>query len=184
MVAPYTKGILYKKSLQPHAQRDMQFGDTGDVGTSVPVQSHTPRLRLLMIIDGCKVYSNNVEDDEDDDFVDTPPRRKKTPFHFHPPTEEHATRKYYPIELEGHNIHTLAQPQAIRTDDEPKPAVTDIKQNIDGKGKGKMNPADEIEYPSFPLTSSFNLGVASTPIISNEVDAIIAGLVKDCEIEE
>ncbi|CAA2982934.1 Hypothetical predicted protein [Olea europaea subsp. europaea] len=62
--------------------------------------------------------------------------------------------------------------------------VTDIQQNIDKKGKGKMDPTDEIEYPSFPPTSSFNLGVVSTPIISNEVDAIIAGVVKDCEIEE
>ncbi|CAA3004169.1 Hypothetical predicted protein, partial [Olea europaea subsp. europaea] len=50
--------------------------------------------------------------------------------------------------------------------------------------KGKMDPAAEIEYPFFLPTPSFDLGVASTPIISNEVDAIIAGVVKDCEIEE
>ncbi|CAA2990039.1 Hypothetical predicted protein [Olea europaea subsp. europaea] len=50
--------------------------------------------------------------------------------------------------------------------------------------KGKMDPADEIEYMSFPPTPSFDLGVASTPIIFNEVDAIIAGVMKDCEIEE
>ncbi|CAA2978774.1 Hypothetical predicted protein [Olea europaea subsp. europaea] len=47
-----------------------------------------------------------------------------------------------------------------------------------------MDPAEEIEYPSFPPTPSFDLGVASTPIISNEVDAIIVSVVKDCEIEE
>ncbi|CAA2966645.1 Hypothetical predicted protein [Olea europaea subsp. europaea] len=58
--------------------------------------------------------------------------------------------------------------------------VIDIEQNIDRKGKGKMDPVDEIEYLSFPPTPSFDLGVASTPIISNEVDAIIAGVVKDC----
>ncbi|CAA2958957.1 Hypothetical predicted protein [Olea europaea subsp. europaea] len=62
--------------------------------------------------------------------------------------------------------------------------VTDIQQNIDRKGKGKMDLADEIEYSSFPPTPSFDLGVASTLIISNEVDAIIVGVVKDCEIEE
>ncbi|CAA3033583.1 Hypothetical predicted protein [Olea europaea subsp. europaea] len=62
--------------------------------------------------------------------------------------------------------------------------VTDIQQHIDRKGKGKIDPADEIKYLSFPRTPSFDLGVASTPIISNEVDAIIAGVVKDYEIEE
>ncbi|CAA2997957.1 Hypothetical predicted protein [Olea europaea subsp. europaea] len=62
--------------------------------------------------------------------------------------------------------------------------VTIIQQNIDRKGKDKMDPANEIEYSSFPPTPSFDLGVASTSIISNKVDAIIAGVVKDCEIEE
>ncbi|CAA2993974.1 uncharacterized protein LOC111375093 [Olea europaea var. sylvestris] len=62
--------------------------------------------------------------------------------------------------------------------------VTDIEQNIDRKGNSKMDPADEIKYLSFPPTLSFDLGVASTPIISNEVDVIIAGVVKDCETEE
>ncbi|CAA2972436.1 Hypothetical predicted protein [Olea europaea subsp. europaea] len=62
--------------------------------------------------------------------------------------------------------------------------VIDIQQHIDRKSKGKMKPANEIEYPSFPPTPSFDLGVASTTIISNEVDAIIAGVVNDCEIEE
>ncbi|CAA2966429.1 Hypothetical predicted protein [Olea europaea subsp. europaea] len=242
------RDILYKKPLQPHVREDVQFGDTGDASTSVPVQSHTPRPRLLMITDGCKGHSSDVEDDDDDDFVDIPPKRKKTPSRFHPSTEEHATREYYPMELEGHDIHTSPQPQATHTNDEPQPAafdklreelrgqmtelqctnkeltvqlkvlksqlldlkrdrnivakatekseihsvgdapqqekVTDIQQNIDRKGKGKMDPDDEIEYPSFPLTPSFDLGIASTPIISNEVDAIIAGVVKDCEIEE
>ncbi|CAA3005018.1 Hypothetical predicted protein [Olea europaea subsp. europaea] len=60
--------------------------------------------------------------------------------------------------------------------------VTDIEQNIDRKGKGKMDLADEIKYLSFPPTPSFDLGVASTPIISNEVDAIIAGVVKDSAV--
>ncbi|CAA2971717.1 Hypothetical predicted protein [Olea europaea subsp. europaea] len=62
--------------------------------------------------------------------------------------------------------------------------ITDIEQNIDRKGKGKIDPANEIEYSFFPPTPSFDLGVVSTPIISNKVDAIIAGVVKDCEIEE
>ncbi|CAA2993003.1 Hypothetical predicted protein [Olea europaea subsp. europaea] len=60
----------------------------------------------------------------------------------------------------------------------------DIEQNIDRKGKGETDPANEIEYSSFPPTPSFDLGVASTPIISNEVDVIIAGVVNDCETEE
>ncbi|CAA2993002.1 Hypothetical predicted protein [Olea europaea subsp. europaea] len=101
----------------------MQFGDTGDAGTSVPVQSHTPKPRLLMIIDGCKWHSSDVEDDDDDNFADTSPRRKKTLSHFHPPTEEHATRKYYPTEPKGHDIHTSVQPQATRANDEPQPSV-------------------------------------------------------------
>ncbi|CAA2964505.1 Hypothetical predicted protein [Olea europaea subsp. europaea] len=282
------KDILYKKPLQPHVREDMQFGDTGDAGTSAPVQSPN-RPRLLNITDGCKGHSSDVEDDDDDDFVDTPPKRKKTPSHFHPPTDEHATQEYYPMEPEGHDIHTSPQQQATHVDDEPQPVVfdklreelrgpmielqctnqeltvqlknlksqlldlkrdrngqidqlirvqgeirldmtkiwlsmtflsdfvtalitsmmdaivakatkksevhsvgdapqqekvTDIQQNIDRKDKGKMDPADEIEYSSFPPTPSFNLGVASTPIIFNEVDAIIAGVVKYCEIEE
>ncbi|CAA2935805.1 Hypothetical predicted protein [Olea europaea subsp. europaea] len=47
-----------------------------------------------------------------------------------------------------------------------------------------MDPVDEIEYPYFPLTSSFDLGAASTPIISNVVDAVIAGTVRDSGIEK
>ncbi|CAA3008694.1 Hypothetical predicted protein [Olea europaea subsp. europaea] len=241
----------------------MQFGDTTDAGTSAHAQSPN-RPRLLMITDGCKGHSSDVEDDDDDDFVDTPPKRKKTPSRFHPPTEEHATREYYPTEPKGHDIHTSPQPQATHANNEPQPVctnkeltvqlkdlksqlldlkrdrssqidhlirvkgeirldmtkirsitalisstmdaivakatekseghnvedapqqekVTDIQQHIDRKGKAKMDPADEIEYPSFPPTPSFYLGVASTPIISNEVDAIITGVVKDYEIEE
>ncbi|CAA2990038.1 Hypothetical predicted protein [Olea europaea subsp. europaea] len=110
IVAPYMKCILYKKHLQPHVREDMQFGDTGDAGTSVPVQSHTPRPRLIMITNGCKGHSSDVEDDDVDDFVDTPPKRKKTPSRFHPPTEEHATQEYYHTEPEGHDIHTSLQP--------------------------------------------------------------------------
>ncbi|CAA2982933.1 Hypothetical predicted protein [Olea europaea subsp. europaea] len=110
IITPFMKGILYKKPLQPHVREDMPFGDTGDAGTSVPVQSHTPRPWLLMITDGCKWHSSDVEDDDDNDFVDTPSKKKKTPTHFHLPTEEHATRKYYPTEPEGHDIHTSPQP--------------------------------------------------------------------------
>ncbi|CAA3010722.1 Hypothetical predicted protein [Olea europaea subsp. europaea] len=213
----------------------MQFGDTGDTGTSVLVQSHIPRPWLSIIIDGCKVHSSDVEDDNDDNLVDTPLRRKKISSHFHPPTEEHAKREYYPTEPKGHDIHTSAQSQATRADDEPQPAEQSIDQLIRVQGeirldmtkirssmtflsdfvttlisskmdtilakasekseahsvgdalqqeKGKMDLADEIEYPFFPPTPSFDLGVASTPIISNEIDVIIAGMVKDCEIEE
>ncbi|CAA3025415.1 Hypothetical predicted protein [Olea europaea subsp. europaea] len=75
---------------------------------------------------------------------------------------------------EGHSVGDAPQQEK----------VIDIEQNIDRKGKGKMDPADEIKYPSFPPTPSFDLGVASTPIISNEVDVIIAGVVKDCETKE
>ncbi|CAA2978066.1 Hypothetical predicted protein [Olea europaea subsp. europaea] len=75
---------------------------------------------------------------------------------------------------EGHSVGDAPQQEK----------VTDIQQHIDRKGNDKMDPTDEIEYPSFPPTPSFDLGVASTPIISNEVDAIIAGVVKDGKIEE
>ncbi|CAA2958956.1 Hypothetical predicted protein [Olea europaea subsp. europaea] len=109
IVAPNIKRILYKKPLQPHVREDMQFGDTGDAGMSVPVQSHTPRPRLLMITGGCKGHSSDVEDDDDDDFVDTPSKGKKTHFHFHSPTEEHTTWEYYLTEPEGHDIHTSPQ---------------------------------------------------------------------------
>ncbi|CAA2979621.1 Hypothetical predicted protein [Olea europaea subsp. europaea] len=98
----------------------MQFGDTGNAVMSVPIQSHTPRPWLLMITDGRKGHLSYVEDDDADDFVDTPPKRKKTPFHFHPSIEEHATQEYYPIEPEGHDIHTSAQLQATHADDEPQ----------------------------------------------------------------
>ncbi|CAA3004168.1 Hypothetical predicted protein [Olea europaea subsp. europaea] len=112
----------------------MQFGDTGDTDTSVLVQSHIPKPRLSIIIDGCKVHSSDVEDDDDDNLVDTPPRRKKIPSHFHPPTEEHATREYYPTELEGHDIHTSAQSQATRADDEPQPVVFDkLREELCGQ---------------------------------------------------
>ncbi|CAA3002441.1 Hypothetical predicted protein [Olea europaea subsp. europaea] len=228
----------------------MQFGDTGDAGTSPRVQSHTPKPRLLMITDGCKGHSSNAEDDDDDDIVDTPPKRKKTHSRFYPPTEEHATREYYLTEPEGHDIHTSPQAQATHADDEPQPALKDLKSqlldlkrdrnsqidqlirvqgeirldmtkirssmtflfdsitalissmmdtivakaieksevhsvgDVPQQEKGNMDPADKIEYPSFHPTPSFDLGVASTPIISNEVDAIIASVVKDCKIEE
>ncbi|CAA2978067.1 Hypothetical predicted protein [Olea europaea subsp. europaea] len=120
IVAPYMKGILYKKPLQPHVRKDMQFGDTGDATQS------PNRLRLLMITDGCKGHSSDVEDDDDDDndFVDTPPKRKKTPSRFHPPTKEHATQEYYPTEPEGHDIHTSPQPQTTHADDEPQPTIS------------------------------------------------------------
>ncbi|CAA2993975.1 Hypothetical predicted protein [Olea europaea subsp. europaea] len=124
----------------------MQCGDTGDAGTSVPIQSHTPKPRLLMIIDGYKRHSSDIEDDDNDDFVDTPPRRKKTPSHFHPPTEEHATREYYPTEPEGHDIHTSTQPQATRTDDEPQPAVFDkLREELCGQ-------MIELQYNNKELT--------------------------------
>ncbi|CAA3005293.1 Hypothetical predicted protein [Olea europaea subsp. europaea] len=227
IVAPYMKDILYKKPLQPHVREDMQFGDTGDMDVK-DIQVMLKMTTTILLI-----YHR---------------KGKKTPSRFHPPTEEHTTREYYPTEPEGHDIHTSPQPQATHADDEPKPAVfeklreelrgqmtdlqctnkeltvqpedlksqlldlkrdrssqidhlihvqakateksevhsvgdapqqekvTDIQPNIDRKGKGKRDPADEIEYPSFPPTPSFDLGVALTPIISNEVDAIIAGV--------
>ncbi|CAA2944480.1 Hypothetical predicted protein [Olea europaea subsp. europaea] len=62
--------------------------------------------------------------------------------------------------------------------------VIDFEQNIDRKVKSKMDPVGEIEYPAFSLTPSFDLGVVSTLIISNEVDVIIASVVNDCGIEE
>ncbi|CAA2979620.1 Hypothetical predicted protein [Olea europaea subsp. europaea] len=102
----------------------MQFGDTVDAITSVPIQSHTPRPRLLMITDGLKGHSSYVEDDDDNDFVDTPPKRKKTLSHFHPPTEEHTAQEYYPTKPEGHDIYTSAQPQAGHTNDEPQHQLT------------------------------------------------------------
>ncbi|CAA2935802.1 Hypothetical predicted protein [Olea europaea subsp. europaea] len=76
-IAPYMSGISYKKPMQPQMQRDMDFGDTGGASTSVPIQSHKPRTRLLMITNGCKENSSDVEDDDDDDddFVDTPSKR-------------------------------------------------------------------------------------------------------------
>ncbi|CAA2954429.1 Hypothetical predicted protein [Olea europaea subsp. europaea] len=248
-ISPQPQATHADDELQP---ADMQFGDTGDAGTSARAQSPN-RPQLLMITDGCKWHSSYVEDgddDDDDDFVDTPPKRKKTHSRFQPPTEEHAMWEYYPTEPEEHDIHSSPQPQAPHADDEPQPTVfqrlkaelreqmselqceirldmteirssmtflsdsvtalisstidaivakatgkseghsvgdapqqekvTDIQQHIDMKGEGKMDPADEIEYP----TPSFDLGVASTQIISNEVGAIIAGVVKDYEIEE
>ncbi|CAA2969730.1 Hypothetical predicted protein [Olea europaea subsp. europaea] len=51
-------------------------------------------------------------------------KEKKTHSRFHPPTEEHATREYYPTEPEGHDIHILPQSQATHADDEPQPVVT------------------------------------------------------------
>ncbi|CAA3016500.1 Hypothetical predicted protein [Olea europaea subsp. europaea] len=78
--------------------------------------------------------------------------------------------------------------------------VTHIQQTIDKKGKVKMDPADEMEYSYFPSTPSLDLVIASTPIVSNvvnlpnmfsskdvqqqQVDAVIAGVVKDFEIDE
>ncbi|CAA2978775.1 Hypothetical predicted protein [Olea europaea subsp. europaea] len=97
IVAPYMEDILYKKPLQPHVREDVQFGDTGNAAQS------PNRPRLLMITDGCKGHSSDVEDDDDDnnDFVDTPPKRKKTPSHFYPPTKEHTTSGILSYETRG-----------------------------------------------------------------------------------
>ncbi|CAA2991978.1 Hypothetical predicted protein [Olea europaea subsp. europaea] len=77
--------------------------------------------------------------------------------------------------------------------------VMHIQQTIDKKGKGKIDPTDEIEYPYFLPIPSFDLWVASTPIISNlvnlpnmstskdvqqQVDAIITGVVIETGIEK
>lgn len=77
--------------------------------------------------------------------------------------------------------------------------VMHIQQTIDKKGKGKIDPTDEIEYPYFLPTPSFDLWVASTPIISNlvnlpnmstskdvqqQVDVIITGVVIETGIEK
>ncbi|CAA2969280.1 Hypothetical predicted protein [Olea europaea subsp. europaea] len=70
---------------------------------------------------------------------------------------------------------------------------------MDKKGKGKMDPANDIEYPYFSSTPSFDLGIDSTPIIPNvvsmdetfkskevqqQVDVVITCVVKETVVEE
>lgn len=53
------------------------------------------------------------------------------------------------------------------------------KPPMDRKGKGKMDPADAVEYPSFP---SFDLGISSTPIsVQKQVDDDGAGVAEQTE---
>ncbi|CAA2952174.1 Hypothetical predicted protein [Olea europaea subsp. europaea] len=179
------KCILYKKPLQPHVREDMQFGDTGDAGSSAHAQSPN-RPQLLMITDGCKGHSSDVEDDDDDDdFVDTLPKRKKTHSRFHPPTEEHATREYYPTELEGHDMHISPQPQATHADDELQPAVF---EKLKAELRGQMS---KLQCTNKDLT--VQLKDLKSQLLdlkrdrSSQIDHIIrvqAGVVNDCEIEE
>ncbi|CAA3020991.1 Hypothetical predicted protein [Olea europaea subsp. europaea] len=152
---------------------------------------------LLIITDGRKGHCSDVESDDDVDFLDTPPNRQKTSRYFHPSIEERTTHEYFSTEPEGLETNIPIKLHETRADAEPD--VTNVEQTMDKKGKGKIDPADDIEYPYFPPTPSFNLGIDSTPIISNivsmdemfkskevlqQVDSIIAGVVKETGVEE
>lgn len=68
-------GVPYNKPMQPHTLGDICSEDPGHVGKSAAVQSHTSTMCLLMIINGRKGHSIDVEFDDDNDFVATPTKR-------------------------------------------------------------------------------------------------------------
>ncbi|CAA2975098.1 Hypothetical predicted protein [Olea europaea subsp. europaea] len=140
MVAPYMEDILYKKPLQPHARGDMQFGDTGDVfdklreelrGQMTELQCNNKELTVRL-----KDLKSQLLDLKQD---------RNSQINQLICVQAKATEK-----SEAHSVGNAPQQEK----------VTDIEQNINRKGKGKMNPTDETEYPLFPPTPSFDFGVA------------------------
>lgn len=72
--AQYMNGVMYTRPMQPRVNVSRKSKESGTIAGP----SHT---QLLMITDGSKGHSSDVDggDDEDDDFVVPPPKKLRTP---------------------------------------------------------------------------------------------------------